>query len=343
MKANDLLKQFRILFPYLCISVLSVVPFFPSLAADSPLLIPFQGRLTDQQGVEYSGGQYTLTFRLYDQAVGGTPIWTETHNNVGTINGMVNVFLGSITSLSNVNFAVQKHLGITIDVDGNPNTADPEMVPRQMIIPTFSAKNSEKLDSYDWENPPASPLFVPVGGVIMWWGDKAAIPAGYEVCDGGVPTTPGALISDKPDLRDKFVKGAVNTDTLKGHLGSGGQHSLNLSHTHTVPGFTINADGNFVGMLGARNSDGVMVFRSYDLTPGVDEDDGPQRFEPSSGNITSAGIPAGNRTGVPEGLRIKGTWVKAAEPSGNASGGDISGSTDNRPAYQELFYIIRVK
>lgn len=101
-------------------------------------------------------GQYTIAFNLYDQPVGGSPLWSETHYKVGVINGMINVFLGSITPLTNVDFGQTRHLGITIYADNNPNNPAPEMVPRQMIIPAFWAKraenseNSEKLAGFDW-------------------------------------------------------------------------------------------------------------------------------------------------------------------------------------------------
>ena len=38
----------------------------------------------------------------------------ETHYRVGVINGMVNVFLGSINTITNVDFSQTRHLGITI-------------------------------------------------------------------------------------------------------------------------------------------------------------------------------------------------------------------------------------
>jgi len=122
-----------------------------TFAQSSPFLIPFQGRLTNPSDVPYTNGQYTILFNLYDQPVGGTLLWSETHQNAGVINGMVNVFLGSINpALSTVDFSQTRYLGITIDADGNPNTPDPEMVPRQMIIPAFWAKNSENLSGYNW-------------------------------------------------------------------------------------------------------------------------------------------------------------------------------------------------
>lgn len=125
----------------------------------APMLIPFQGRITDQNGTPRENGSYTLIFNLYDQAVGGNNLWTERHEKVGILNGMVNVFLGSIQPLdspgASVDFSSTRYLGITVDADGNANTADPEMVPRQMIIPAFwakSADNSSKLAGRDWSD-----------------------------------------------------------------------------------------------------------------------------------------------------------------------------------------------
>lgn len=129
-----------------------------AFSADAPTLIPFQARLTTQQGVAYGNGTYTITFNIYSDAVGGSTNWTERHEKVGVVNGMVNVFLGSIQPFTNVqanpnddvDFSTTRYLGITVDADDNPATADPEMVPRQMIIPAFYAKNSQKLAGNDW-------------------------------------------------------------------------------------------------------------------------------------------------------------------------------------------------
>lgn len=123
-----------------------------SSAAESPKLIPFQGRLTNQQGAAYTNNQYSLTFNLYDQAVGGNTVWTERHEKVSVINGMVNVFLGSVSGIGNVDFSTTKYLGITVDADENPATPDPEMVPRTMIIPAFHAKNTDKMAGFDWSS-----------------------------------------------------------------------------------------------------------------------------------------------------------------------------------------------
>jgi hypothetical protein len=135
-------------------------------AAEAPQLIPFQGRLTDQQGQVYADGQFSVLFQIYDEPVGGTALWSERHEKVGVMNGMLNVFLGSIQPLTKVEFSQTRHLGITIDADNNPNTPDPEMLPRQMIIPAFWARqsdNSTRLAGHDWTplfgvNNPTGPL-----------------------------------------------------------------------------------------------------------------------------------------------------------------------------------------
>jgi hypothetical protein len=174
----------------------------------SPTVIPFQGRLTNQQNVPYAEGKYTLTFNLYNEAVGGTTVWTERHEQVGVINGTVNVFLGSIQTITSVDFSTVKHLGITIDADANPLTADPEMVPRQMIIPAFWAKNSEnsnKLAGADWSsvvvNAAGAPSNNPSSGFIN----------GGKLLDGSLATSKLAAGSVQTSL---IQTGAVNSDKI---------------------------------------------------------------------------------------------------------------------------------
>ena len=163
-----------------------------SFAADSQQLIPFQGRLTNQAGEPYTEGRYTIIFNLYDAPVGGTALWTERHESVGLVNGMVNVFLGSIVNLSGQDFTKTRYLGITIDADGNANTADPEMVPRQMIIPAFFAKDSEKLMGADWSAILANGSTDPRTGYIA-----------------------GARIAEKTITTDKVADAGVTTEKIK--------------------------------------------------------------------------------------------------------------------------------
>ncbi|NOT29181.1 MAG: hypothetical protein HOP15_01895 [Planctomycetes bacterium] len=57
----------------------------------------------------------------------------------------------------------------------------------------------------------AAPTEVPIGGIILWWGRAADIPAGFEACDGTVVTTKNAVLRGaKPNLESKFPRGAAN-------------------------------------------------------------------------------------------------------------------------------------
>src|SRR5579863_3888425 len=127
-----------------------------------PKLLPFQGRLTDQNGIATSNGVKVVQFKIYTVPTGGSPVWAgEVHRT--TVNGgLVNVMLGTKTPLNGVDFNQQLYLEITVDVSGpggvpdNAITdADPPMLPRQLILPVvFAAEsaNSRALAGYDWSS-----------------------------------------------------------------------------------------------------------------------------------------------------------------------------------------------
>lgn len=191
-------------------SLLAITTIIAS-AADSQRLIPFQGRLTNQAGEPYTEGLYTVVFNLYDAPVGGTALWTERHESVGLVNGMVNVFLGSIVDLSGQDFTKTRYLGITIDADGNANTADPEMVPRQMIIPAFFSKDSEKLLGADWSAILAAGSTDPRTGYIAGARIAEKTITTDKVADAGVTT---AKIKDANVTSAKIAEGAINPSHL---------------------------------------------------------------------------------------------------------------------------------
>jgi hypothetical protein len=95
---------------------------------------------------------------------------------------------------------------------------------------------------------------VPVGGIIMWSGSVASIPAGWLLCNGS---------SGTPDLRDRFIIGAGSTYGVAATGGSA--DAIVVSHTHTAtstvtdPGHfhTVGIDANLVsGGLGRNGVSG---------------------------------------------------------------------------------------
>ncbi len=86
------------------------------LLADVPHLISYQGRLTNSSGVPLTGS-HNITFTLYNAAVGGTALWTETHSGVVlNSDGLYNVMLGSVTPFpTTVDFSIRYWLAVSVD------------------------------------------------------------------------------------------------------------------------------------------------------------------------------------------------------------------------------------
>jgi len=87
--------------------------------------ITYQGRLTDNAGNPIASQTVNITFRLYEQEAGGTPIWEQARSITTGPDGLFTTVLEidpplGISDLSNIWF------GIKVG-------ADPEMTPRQRV------------------------------------------------------------------------------------------------------------------------------------------------------------------------------------------------------------------
>ena len=82
----------------LLITTILCVPYAVSATfAQMPLrLISFRGLVTDVEGHARSG-IVGLTFAIYEDAVGGAPLWLETHNVALDVEGRYQVILGTTT------------------------------------------------------------------------------------------------------------------------------------------------------------------------------------------------------------------------------------------------------
>lgn len=348
-------KKFSILFCLLAIGIWPCV----LTAQVAPRLLPFQGRLTDQNGVAVSNGVRLVQFKIFDVPAGGSPVWAGELHRTTVNGGLVNVLLGSKTPFAGVDFDKQLYLEITVDInaDNTITAADPPMLPRQAILPVIFAKeaaDSRLLDGHDWSsimaggssNPSTSVIAetklpsgiaMPVGGVIMWWGTIIGIPKNFELCDGAIPTSPGAvLLGNKPDLRDRFVKGAqaAVTDVATAPvLGGANTISTRLSGDTTLTESQIPAHPHSVNIT--TRSDGA---HSHQV--------------PTQGAYGTFGVlaidAAGFNGGNARGTDTQGSHTHSVVGSTDSAGGGQAhnhsiAAHDNRPAFVELFYIIRVK
>lgn len=99
------------------------------VSADTPrLTVNYQGLLRNPEG-QLVTGTYTMTFRVYEQAAGGTEIYTSSPHAVSVADGVFNVVLGGdddppiAESLANP----ERYIGITLD------DTQYEIQPRQRV------------------------------------------------------------------------------------------------------------------------------------------------------------------------------------------------------------------
>lgn len=129
--------------------------------------ISFQGKVVRSDSTNITDGTYNVEFKIYQDGTGtggGTLKWTEdrlvsSSNGVNLSSGTFQVNLGSVTSLSTVDFN-QNALWLSIQV-GNTTSCtittsfqancggDGEMTPYMRLTATPQALNSDKLDGID--------------------------------------------------------------------------------------------------------------------------------------------------------------------------------------------------
>lgn len=102
-------------------------PMEPAATAPSNALISYQGRLADSEG-DPIDGSVSMTFHLYDAAVGGAPLWTESHGTVWVQEGLFHVLLGSAFSIPSTLFTDHDALYLGISVEDGA-----EMWPREQL------------------------------------------------------------------------------------------------------------------------------------------------------------------------------------------------------------------
>ncbi len=98
-----------------------------------------QGVLRNASGKSVADGNYTMTFRLYTVETGGSNVWNETQT-VAAKNGVYNVILGKLSSLSSLNYNQPYYLAIVMD--------GIEMLPRvEMTLSPYALTNVQGISN----------------------------------------------------------------------------------------------------------------------------------------------------------------------------------------------------
>lgn len=106
--------------PYWCLLIVFLMT--NALSAQELPTISIQGTLKDANGASVSDGVYAVVFRLFNQEVGGNPVWQE-EATVEVIGGIYSHYLGSVNPLVSADFGSTLFLGLKVgSFELNPRT-----------------------------------------------------------------------------------------------------------------------------------------------------------------------------------------------------------------------------
>ena len=147
---------------------------------------------------------------------------------------------------------------------------------------------------------------IPIGGIILWSGSIASIPANWALCNGSNGT---------PDLRDRFVIGAGNTYAVD---ATGGSTTKNIAHTHTQ------------GNTGSESS------HTHGVSGDTDGGSGSTTHTDGSGTNVIPFIAHTHYINLQSGAGSSHSHTNPTTDSGGSSTQDIM------PPYYALAYIMRI-
>ena len=354
--------------PYLMFALLlAFAPYL--LAAPSGNLISYQGRVVDANGVPLADGNYSAAFRLY---VDGAPTSFLETLTVAVRNGVFTAYLGGTSALPVFETTREYQLGVKVGAGAevkqaitsvplartasSANTAatvsDGAVTTAKLAdgaVTTAKLGNSSVADAKL-----AAGLAIPIGGIIMYWGNSASLPAGFELCDGANVSTAGSSLlgQPKPNLVNKFVRGTtgdVKTTAVTGGADSAVHSHKVDSHTHSVssslgthsheyklryrPRYGA-LTGNDADAIQVTNSSGSFYNSNYAGTWRVPKNNGLQ--EGASDSDTAQYDAVGTTTNNPNLSHNHGGATGAASPDTDSK------TISTVPAYVGLLFIMRV-
>lgn len=165
---------------------------------------------------------------------------------------------------------------------------------------------------------------LPVGAIVAYWGDPAALPVEWRLCDGSLVEDADSPLAGMrlPDLRRRFLRGAACCDPEEA-LGALGGLDQVPAHSHPFSAATNNVWFGPNSVYGWSDAAALPRPRSASTRPGP------------TAALTVPRSPTG-----------RGPWPSHGHMAGSASFSGAtanSGAHDNRPAFVSLHFIIRIK
>jgi len=256
------------------VPIIVSVLFFGSLyivSASFNEQINYQGKLTDNNDITVSDGSYNFRFRLCttsDCSGGSDPIWTETHcyspdngatcNGTGTdqrvsvTSGLFSILLGSITSLSSVDFNQILWLEVQIGGSGTTPSSWETLTPRKKLGASPAAFEAKQLAGATWASPGTIGSTIPNTGAfttldISGLGTFSYIPQGAGVGQGSLYINPSTATADYT-LFGVAVGGSEKFRVdAEGDLSIAGDLTVTGGDTGTFSSVTM-ADSGWIGL-----------------------------------------------------------------------------------------------
>ena len=244
------------------------------------LPISVQGIVRNSDGSVFSTGNYSVKFRIYTTATGGTHIWMEEQDGIRIEAGVYSALIGKTAPFGSIPFNQPLYLGVSVD-GGN------ELSPRALFTAAPAARYALR-----------SPGSIPTGMVVSYAGPLSKVPDGWLHCDGrALKSTDYATLFDRigttygdgssglgagsgtdfnlPDLRSEFIRGAdrgrgVDANRVVGSFqdwatgvpANGFIVTLQSagSHTHTLSSIISSNVGTAIGV---QDSDGLIRDKTF--------------------------------------------------------------------------------
>jgi hypothetical protein len=290
-----------------------------------PLMLNYQGKLTDVTGNPVRDSLYSITFRIFNTASGGTEFWTETQP-CSTHSGLFNCLLGSVTPIESLSSDGNCYLEMQV----NPN---PAMSPRVRIVSSAYSYLARKADSANYATNATitRPITPPIANEEI--SDNAVTSS--KILDGSIR---GVDIIAPCSLQATVLSpGAVLRVTNQGS-GSGiivdvaGDHGVRVGRVHTYGVLVDSASECAFCVYRA----GLFGFRAYNVNNyGVLIDSaGEDAFRTYRAGYNGMSIYRAGQNGIWisrarfEGLIIDSSGDNGVEAYGNNSGGTFRANVE---------------
>ncbi|MBI5472138.1 MAG: tail fiber domain-containing protein [Ignavibacteriae bacterium] len=187
-----------------CLTIALIVFLGSTSQAQIPRTLSYQGILADSNGVPKPDGSYSITFRLYDAATGGSALWAE-QKTLQVKRGLFASILGDqVLFGTNLQFDRQYWLSIQV-------AASAELSPRIPLSAVGYSLHSLRADSVEWSGIVNKPSFS--AGTVTNISTGSGLSGGPITTSGTISLATGGVDSTKlaPSsvTSTKIVDGAI--------------------------------------------------------------------------------------------------------------------------------------